>query len=181
MVDAYMTNANNFALYLDPQQENRAIYIPFDMDASLGTPFLFNVSTQTSGNFAEHPGIFLRPLTKAILAYPEYLETYKKLLLQLTTQLFNPEIMFPYIDSVLDMIRVDIEWDAGLKKLGKMSVPEEVLGGGFIQLVKQLNLIAPEYLANFDANVLNSTIPRIDIKDYITKKSQAVIQFYQFK
>lgn len=190
--DAYMTMANNYYLYKDPQQSGRITYIPADFDTSIGKS-LFNLSMMTSGNYAEHPGVFLRPLTKHLLSYPSYSKLYQDLLLNISVALINPSVLNPYIDSIVNMIRTDVEWDTQLPKLGKKVIPN--FGKqNFTEVVELLTRNSPPgfrfagtslgqgtYNTSLD-NAINGTYPDeylLSVKGFITKKSAAIITFYK--
>ncbi|KAG2237296.1 hypothetical protein INT48_009029 [Thamnidium elegans] len=186
LTDGYMSSANNFYLYQDPNQNNRFTYIPADMDMTVGMGF-FLLDLMLSGNYSEHPGIFSRPLTRKIFAYPNYLNKYKEYILKFTQTLVNPSIMFPYIDSVVDMIRPEVEWDQSLQQAGKVTKDPygEESTEALINLVQSYNppgmiLSSQSRSESFDAAINGPfrEITRVNLKDFIREKSENVLAFY---
>jgi hypothetical protein len=62
----------------------------------------------------QHPRFNFHPLTEKTFGYKKYLNMYKDIYLNLV----NPSIIDPYIDSIVNMIRTDVDWDAALPKIG---------------------------------------------------------------
>lgn len=113
-----MTFANIFYLYKDPNRAGRLTYFASDMDTTISITFI-KLYLMISGDYARHPGIFRRPLTTKLLEYKPCLDRYQELFLNLTKTLINPSILNPYIDSLVNMIRADVEWDNSLPRIGK--------------------------------------------------------------
>lgn len=192
MADSYMTASNNYYLYKDPRKNGRITYIPADTDTSLGTSFFYNQSSLTRGSYADHPGILYRPLTKAILANPEILKQYNDIRLSITQKLFNPKVMNPYIDSIVDMIRTDVEWDSTLQRVGRRSSRPPGTPLDISRLYNEIKQFVPpgyvfKYLIESPPNVpldvaVGGEYPpnnMLSVKNYIAKKSSAVLKFYK--
>ncbi|GAA5798491.1 hypothetical protein HPULCUR_003895 [Helicostylum pulchrum] len=184
--DGYMTSANNFYLYQNPSKNNRFTYIATDMDATLGNG-IYQLDLMLSGNYSEHPGFFFRPLTRKIFSYPNYLNKYKEYILKFTQTLVNPSIMFPYIDSVVDMIRPDVEWDQSLPRAGGR-VTEPFGENNQQAVIDFLTRCNPPGLApstdnrnkSLDAAINGPyrTDDSIDLKGFIREKNANVLSFY---
>ncbi|KAI8090409.1 hypothetical protein BDF21DRAFT_411204 [Thamnidium elegans] len=180
--DGYMTVGNNFYLYQDPNQDNRFTYIAADMDSTIGGGF-YRLDLMLSGNYSEHP----RPLTRKIFSYPNYLNKYKEYILKFTQTLVNPSIMFPYIDSVVDMIRPDVEWDQSLPQAGKvMNDPygkedtEDLSTLVHLYSPPGMILAYKNQTESFDVAIngpLRNDIV-VNLKDFIREKSKNVLAFY---
>ncbi|GAA5798492.1 hypothetical protein HPULCUR_003896 [Helicostylum pulchrum] len=184
--DGYMPSANNFYLYRDPNQNNRFTYIAADMDSTIGNG-IYLLDLMLSGNYSEHPGFFFRPLTRKIFSYPNYLNKYKEYILKFTQTLVNPSIMFPYIDSVVDMIRPDVEWDQSLPRVGKtMASPlAKASASDLMDIVRTYGapgmIISREHTTEpFDVAINGPyrTDANINLKDFIREKSANVLAFY---
>ncbi|KAG2237294.1 hypothetical protein INT48_009027 [Thamnidium elegans] len=184
--DGYMTVGNNFYLYQDPNQDNRFTYIAADMDSTIGGGF-YRLDLMLSGNYSEHPGFFSRPLTRKIFSYPNYLNKYKEYILKFTQTLVNPSIMFPYIDSVVDMIRPDVEWDQSLPQAGEF-VSEPFTKDEMATILKIMTkynppgvMISVEKKTESLDVAINGPYrndPNINLKDFIREKSANVLAFY---
>ncbi|CAO3656949.1 unnamed protein product [Mucor hiemalis] len=181
--DGYMTMANNFYLYEDPNS-GRMTYMPSDLDTTLGI-CLYDINMLLTGNYTVFPGLTFRPLTKKFFSYPAFSKPYEQLLLNLTQNLINPTIMNPFIDSVVDMLRSDIQWDLSLPKLGEYKImPFANLSGidlsdifppGF--RTDWSDLEVPQTFESSLNGPINSTTME-SVKGFIKRKSDAIIAFY---
>lgn len=183
--DAYMTLVNNFYLYSDPKSSGQLVFFAADLDTTLGIS-LFEMNMMLSGNFTEHPGFTFQPLTKKIFSYEAFSTPYQELLLNLTNSLVNPTIMNPFIDSVVTMITRDVKWDDALPKIGSFNIPP--ISNTTIDDSMSLEIFPPglrrswseEAPQTFESAVngpSNSTTME-SVKDFIAKKSQAIITFF---
>ncbi|KAI8881319.1 hypothetical protein K501DRAFT_300771 [Backusella circina FSU 941] len=114
--DAYMTLADNYYLYNNPEQPGKMIYMSFDLDTIIGST-LFDLDFTLSGDYTKHPEFSFQSLTKHLFANPDVLQQYKGTILKLAKELIQPSIMMPRIDNVVDMIRSDVEWDQSLSRV----------------------------------------------------------------
>ncbi|KAI8090412.1 coth protein-domain-containing protein [Thamnidium elegans] len=183
--DAYMTLSNNFYLYSDPKSSGQLVFFAADLDTTLGIS-LFEINLMLSGNYTEHPGFTFQPLTKKFFSYDAFTTPYQELLLNLTNSLVNPTIMNPFIDSVVTMITQDVKWDNALPKVGVFQMPPVV--NETTDAADAFSLFPPglrmswteEVPQTFESAVTgpsNSTTME-SVKDFIAKKSQAIIAFY---
>lgn len=179
--DGYMAMANNFYLYTDPSS-GRMTYMPSDLDTTIGIS-LYDLNMVLTGNYTVFPGLTFRPLTIKFFSYPAFSKPYEQLLLNLTQNLINPTIMYPFIDNAVDMIRTDIEWDAKLLKLGEFqTMPFTNLSG-----IDLSDFFPPGFRTNwsdvpqtFESSLngpTNSTTME-SIKGFIKRKSDAILAFY---
>ncbi|EIE79697.1 hypothetical protein RO3G_04402 [Rhizopus delemar RA 99-880] len=165
--DGYMTMADNYYMYSNPADNGRMIYIPSDLDTTIGIA-LFDMKLMLTGNYTEFPGLTFRPLTKKFFSYEYFSTPYQALLLNLTKTLVNPTIMNSYIDSLTSMIRADIEWDQSLPKVGhNLPPPSETNMGGDVR-----ELFPPGYITSW------TDIVPVNVQDFIAKKSAAILAFY---
>jgi hypothetical protein len=180
--DAYMTMADNFYLYSDPKSAGRMIYIPSDLDTTIGIA-IFDMDMMISGNYTAHPGLTFRPLTKKFFSYEVFSAPYQHLLVNLTHSLINPTIMVPFIDSIVTMIRDDVEWDDQLVKMGKFMLPSlENFNNN-----TDSSIFPPGFRTNwtdvpqtFESSLngpTNSTTTE-SVKGFIARKSAAILAFY---
>ncbi|KAI8645156.1 coth protein-domain-containing protein [Parasitella parasitica] len=183
--DAYMTLVNNFYLYNDPRFPGRYIYIPADFDTTIGNS-LYTMDALLSGNYSQHPGFGMRPLTSKFFSNQILLEQYQHVLLGLTQRLINPTIMFPFVDSIVRMIYPDIEWDQSLPGVGrfeKFPLPDKTSDTNStlrLPFAPGVNTHRESVPLTFDASLngpTNSTTTE-SVKGFITKKSANVLAFY---
>ncbi|KAI8636405.1 coth protein-domain-containing protein [Parasitella parasitica] len=185
--DAYMTLLNNFYVYNDPKSPGRYIYIPADLDTTIGTA-LYELEYLLSGNYSEHPGFNIRPLTSKLFSNQIMANQYQQIILNLTQQLVNPNIMNPFIDSVVKMIYPDVEWDQTLPGMGTFHLPStEDLNPGGAENTTSNPIFGPGFRTNwtdvpqtFESSLngpTNSTTTE-SVKGFIAKKSANVLAFY---
>lgn len=180
--DGYMTMTDNYYLYHDPDQPGKMIYIPSDLDTSIGST-LFELDLMLSGDYAKHPGFNFQPLTRHLFSNPDILQQYKDTILKLAKELIHPSVMMPRIDSVVDMIRPDVEWDQSLPRVG--SNLESVL----TESVLSPAIFPPGMKKDFDLylrfpfdQAVNGPLncSRVEsVKGFIHKKIEAVLEFYK--
>ncbi|KAI7904955.1 coth protein-domain-containing protein [Cokeromyces recurvatus] len=184
--DGYMTMADNYYLYQD-LTTGRYTYIPADLDTSMGI-CLYNISLMTSGNMTDHPGLTTRPLTKKLLSYKEYMAAYESKLYQFAQDLVNPAVLFPFIDSIVNMIRLDVEWDLSLKRMGNRTLPTSQDGFNTSLILSKMlpgfQMIDWKTISNlsFDQALEGPSSPATNnesVKTFISKKYAAIMKAYK--
>ncbi|KAI9480424.1 MAG: coth protein-domain-containing protein [Benjaminiella poitrasii] len=178
--DAYMTLANNFYLYSNPQTNGKMIYIPADLDTTLGVA-LYRLDSMLSGNYSQHPGFNIRPLTNKLFSNTDLLASYKSTLFHLTKVLINPDTMYPFVDSVVSMIYPDVEWDESLPKVGEFSIKpfNNVTDDSFLPSGFRTNWteVPQTFQSSLDGPTNSTTLE--SVKGFIAKKSTNVLSFYK--
>ncbi|KAI7857684.1 coth protein-domain-containing protein [Circinella umbellata] len=187
--DGYSTFADNYYLYQNGLNAEQFVYIPADVDISMGST-MSDMSQMLTGDYHTFPGFLRRPLVKQFLRVPEYKQRFEEILQELATYLVNPAILDPIIDAVADMIRQDVEWDENLPRLGKTEI--DILANQTISLFDDEKLAGivdmdtikdafqrPQPLP-FDVAVNGPTghISMAGVKEYITNSSRAILEFY---
>ncbi|KAG2204353.1 hypothetical protein INT47_009395 [Mucor saturninus] len=185
--DAYMTLANNYYLYNNPKSDGQMIFISSDLDTSLGIS-LFDMTMMISGNYTEHPGFTFQPLTKKFFSHEAFSTSYQRMFMNLTQILINPTIMNPFIDSIVEMIRPDVEWDDKLERIGEFNIPP--VGGGQNSSDGDglgLDMFPPGLRSDwsdvpqtFDSAINGPTNSSTmeSVKGFILRKSSAILDFY---
>lgn len=113
--DGFIGNADNYFLY-DNLAENRFTFLANDFDITAGATII-KLADQWSGNYTQYPGFSSRPLTQKMIQVPEFKSQFENLLYNVTQQLIHPNILYPRIDSLVQMIREDVEWDSTLPRV----------------------------------------------------------------
>lgn len=179
-----MILVDNFCIYSEPKTK-RMLYIPTGLDITTGAS-IFLKSYMIDGNYSSHPGFKLRPLAKQLFANQE-LNTFENLHFDMSQSLVNPTVMYPFIDSVIGMIRLDAEWDQSLPRLGSdiglrsrdnfrntpgvnSFLPPRFHFGGLSTMLKQT-------LEESIGDTINF-ITQQSVKQFITNKSTNVIASY---
>ena len=178
--DAYMTLMDNYYLYSDPKSK-RMTFIPSDLDTTLGVS-LYDMDLMLSGNYSEHPGFTFQPLTKKFFSNKAFLVSYEQLILNLTQTLINPTVINPYIDTVIEMIRSDIEWDSSLPRLGQSF--QDALAGVPAAILPifphglRTNWTDPPQTFESSLNGPTNSNTTESVKGFIKRKSEAVLAFF---
>ncbi|KAI7904956.1 coth protein-domain-containing protein, partial [Cokeromyces recurvatus] len=185
--DAYMTLADNFYVYSNPKEDGKMTYIPADLDTTIGIS-LFDKRLMLSGNYSEHPGFHIRPLTKKLFANDHLLNSLQYTMYNLTRSLINPNVMFPFIDSVVNMIHPDVEWDQSLPRVAKaIKFPFSVLNSTD-RMNTTMNFIPSGFTFNFTSlsqtfdQAINDSIDSTvlsSVKGFISQKSSNILEFYK--
>ncbi|KAI8329992.1 coth protein-domain-containing protein [Chlamydoabsidia padenii] len=111
--DAYAQNTNNYFLYQNPDQHNRFVFLNWDMDMSFGDGPVHHKSN-IKGDYRQFKGFDIRPLTKATFINGPFRSVFESQLGIVVRRLFHPDISFPVIDSLIQLLEQDIAWDKSL-------------------------------------------------------------------
>ncbi|KAI8981471.1 coth protein-domain-containing protein [Pilobolus umbonatus] len=112
--DGYLQNTNNYFLYKSPEQ-NRFIYISWDFDFSLGSGPV-EMAAISVGDYNYYGGVKLRPLMVALLNVPQYRSLFEANLQKIMNTFYELGKAYPVIDSIVELIREDVEWDRALPR-----------------------------------------------------------------
>ncbi|KAF7728418.1 hypothetical protein EC973_006096 [Apophysomyces ossiformis] len=158
MSDGYVSNSNNYYLY-DDRKYNQLVYIPTDLDLTLGSTFT-NLSAMWSGNYSQYPGMSLnRPLIQKLLEAEPLKEAFERVLIQLCNKTLAPTIINRYVDALAGFVREDVAWDKSLPR---------ATSNGWLELAPQLLQIQPDALPPpYDYNTSADLLQRF-INDNVT-------------
>ncbi|KAI8146996.1 coth protein-domain-containing protein [Fennellomyces sp. T-0311] len=187
--DGYNTLADNYYVYQNGLNEDQFVYIPSDVDISLGST-LVKLSDVLSGNYRTFPGLLDRPLTTQFLRVPEYKQRFEQILQDLAAKLVNPEILDQTIDDLTAMIKEDVDWDKNIPRLGETEI--DILanqtslvfedGNRFINFIDKETIkeamerkpIPFEVAVNGPTGYISMT----GVKEFINDSSRAILSFY---
>ncbi len=115
--DGFLTDGQNFYLYLDPNS-NKLGFIPWDLDLSWGGFFLIGTATQRERASIWHPWVGQHRFLERVLAVEEFRQLYRAQLEDLFARLFVPSRLSERIDAVAQFLRSPIaaESDFRLRK-----------------------------------------------------------------
>ncbi|KAI8881341.1 hypothetical protein K501DRAFT_189208 [Backusella circina FSU 941] len=182
--DGFMPRFNNYLLYNNPEHPGKMTYISSDFDISLGIS-LFKLDAMLNGDVTKHPGFDLQPITQHMFSNRDILQAYIAIFQKLTTELLHPSVMMAQIDSIVEMIRVDVEWDQSLERVG-----QDLTESLSQQLVLDKSLFSPQIKKSKDfhlfdrypfENAVNGPLTCNDcesVKGFINRKVEAVLSFY---
>lgn len=100
--DDYLYNKNNYFLY-HRTDNGKFEFISYDTDNTFGVDWL-NVDWATRNCMSWLPSGEQRPLASKLLSVPEYNLKYQNYLFDITSNITNPQIIFPHIDSLKALI-----------------------------------------------------------------------------
>lgn len=123
--DAYFTMANNYMLY-DDLVNDRMVFSSQDFDLSMGHT-MCNASLMKGGNYTEFPGFSSRPLMTRMIQVPQFKTDFENLLVNITKELVNLNVLEARIDQIAVMINEDVIWDKSCTRVG---TSQSMSGGG---------------------------------------------------
>jgi spore coat protein H len=105
-LDSFFTIGHNYYMYLHPET-NKFIFIPWDLDLSFGSFFMFGSSDQQADLSLNHPYAGENKLTERLLAMNGGSEKYQKILKELAGSCFTKERLLKDIDAI-DKVTKDL-------------------------------------------------------------------------
>jgi hypothetical protein len=188
VADGFMPRYNNYLLYNNPEQPGRMTYITSDLDISLGVTVCY-LDSMLNGDVTQHAGFDFQPIIRHLFSNPDILQNYINIFKKLTTELLHPSVMMPRIDSIVEMIRPDVDWDQSLKRVG-----QDLLDSMSSQLKRPPNLFTPQVKTSEDIQDIFDRFPfdqavngPLDcdecesVKGFINRKVKSVISFYEIE
>lgn len=123
----YWRNPSNFLIYYHPAL-SRYVFFPVDFTSTLGYKYVENDYTyETSIEEWRLPKIPDDPLLNIIMNVPYFTGLFRSTVKLILVNLFNPEILLPYIESLKNVIKFDLEMERKRKPYhSKTSVIEEM-------------------------------------------------------
>jgi DNA-directed RNA polymerase specialized sigma24 family protein len=115
--DGFLSNGQNFYLYLDPGS-NKFGFIPWDLDLSWGGFFLLGSTRERERASIWHPWVGRHRLLERVMAVETFRKLYRTELEDLLARLFVPNRLHQRIEEVAKAIRGPIAAESGFR-LGK--------------------------------------------------------------
>jgi hypothetical protein len=115
--DGFLSDGQNFYLYLDPVS-NKFGFIPWDLDLSWGGFFLLGTTRQRERASIWHPWVGQHRFLQRVMAVDEFQRLYRRQLEDLLARLFVPSRLYQRIDAVAQVIRSPIAAESDFR-LGK--------------------------------------------------------------
>jgi len=115
--DSFLSNGQNFYLYLDPGS-NKFGFIPWDLDLSWGGFFLLGTIRERERASIWHPWVGQHRLLERVMAVEMFRQIYRVQLEDLLARLFVPSRLHQRIDAVARVIRSPIAAESDFR-LGK--------------------------------------------------------------
>ncbi len=106
--DNYIGNQNNFYLYQRPE-DDRIVYIPYDVDNSLGIQWFGEWTSQDPYTWTDSPE---RPLYTRIISVPEYRIAFTYFMRQLMEDLFTVDWLEARSEVIQSMIQDAVAQDS---------------------------------------------------------------------
>ena len=115
--DSFLSNGQNFYLYLDPRS-NKFGFIPWDLDLSWGGFFLLGSTKERERASIWHPWVGHHRLLERAMAVPEFRRLYRRQLEDLLARLFVPSRLHQRIEALAPVVRGPIAAESDFR-LGK--------------------------------------------------------------
>ncbi len=87
-MDSFLTQVHNYYVYLPPKT-NKFVFLPWDMDLSMGAFFMAGSAEQLQDLSISHPHVGENKLIERLLAWDEFNKTYRDHLRHLTEDCFG--------------------------------------------------------------------------------------------
>lgn len=87
-MDSFLTQVHNYYVYLPPKS-NKFVFLPWDMDLSMGAFFMAGSAEQLQDLSISHPHVGENKLIERLLAWDEFNKTYREHLRRLTEDCFG--------------------------------------------------------------------------------------------
>ncbi|KAI9487395.1 MAG: coth protein-domain-containing protein [Benjaminiella poitrasii] len=179
--DAYLSVSNNFMLYEDLVND-RFVMSSQDLDLIMGIN-AYSSDSIFRGNWTDYPGVTTKPLSSRLILVPEFKKEMDSLILNYTKELVNPDVMFPRIDDLYDMLKDEVAWDMSLPRVKNgfdmLSMNEETLkaldpnvSNETIQAITSGKLF--ELAVNGPLNMTTVT----SLKEWLTLRSSNILTFF---
>lgn len=171
--DAYFTMANNYILYDDLASE-RLLFSGQDFDLSMGHT-MYNVTLMNGANYTEYPGFTTRPLMTRMLQVPQFKLDFENLLVNITKELVNLDILGTRIDQIAAMITEDVAWDKSCTRVGTATSNSSPGGGNSTDSTTSTSTEIDFLTAvNGPTNVSNN----LGIKEWLSLRSTNLLSFF---
>lgn len=115
--DGFLSNGQNFYLYLDPLS-NKFGFISWDLDLSWGGFFLLGTTKERERASIWHPWVGQHRLLERVMVVEEFRKLYRDQLEELFARLFVPNRLHQRIDELANVIRGPVAAESGFR-LGK--------------------------------------------------------------
>jgi len=112
--DGFLSNGQNFFLYLDPTSNKFGI-IPWDLDLSWGGFFLLGTTRERERASIWHPWVGEHRLLERVMAVEEFRRLYRAQLEDLLARLFIPGRLHQRVDTVARAIRDPIAAESSFR------------------------------------------------------------------
>lgn len=89
-MDSFLTQVHNYYVYLSPKS-NKFIFLPWDLDLSMGAFFLAGSAEQLQELSIDHPHMGENKLIERLLAWDDFKQTYHARLRELTENCFGKQ------------------------------------------------------------------------------------------
>lgn len=179
--DAYFTMANNYILYDDLDNE-RLLFSGQDFDLAMGHT-MFNVTLMNGANYTEYPGFSTRPLMTRMLQVPQFKQDFENLLVNITKELVNLNILETRIDQMAAMITEDVAWDKTCTRAGT-STSNSSPGGNNNTTVSTGDSNASDTTISTDIDFVaavngpTSVSNNLGIKEWLSLRSTNLLAFF---
>lgn len=196
----YWRNPSNFLIYFHPALKRHVIF-PVDFTSTLGYKYVENnYSHETNYTEWRLPENLNDPLINMVMNIPYLKFLFLASLHLIVVNLFNPEFLFPFVDSLKDVIKFDLEMERNTKpyhsdtsiieEIEIKQIKEESVDRGvnglpsnstidttiIINKNTTITLIDPNWTIDKSLRNIDENIPDIGygIKEWIQKKSDFV-------
>ncbi len=151
-LDSFFTIGHNYYLYLNPQT-NRLVFIPWDVDLSMGNFAFMGTPEQQMDLSLTHPYAGTNKLTERLLAMKDVADQYQRILKDLTANCFAKEQLLKDIEAIEKVTKEPLTKEAkavaARREGGRFGPP----GGMFGRTPPDLRAFVDKRLASAEAQL----------------------------
>ena len=159
--DGYMGASHNYMMYQDPDQDGRLVWLSTDLDQTMGNTLKTKVPASLTllerlDRFGLLKMIHKRPLLQQLFRSKDVQAEFQSILKDISHSLFNPDVLFPYIDSIKRLIDQDVIWDQSLRsaRVNRLKLQPQVYEAELEQRILQLPL-GRDFISRIENNSID--------------------------
>ncbi|KAG1445469.1 hypothetical protein G6F56_009905 [Rhizopus delemar] len=145
--DGYLGAAHNYLLYQDPEQEGKLVWLPSDLDQTMGNSLVPQIDPKdiksilgTIDQFGLLKNMSRRPLISQLLKVESIKKQFYQILTDYHHYLFETDAIKSHINYLKSLIQQDVQWDRNLKRTDHFQANSSVFSDQLEQKVLQLPL-----------------------------------------
>ncbi|CAO3658124.1 unnamed protein product [Rhizopus stolonifer] len=189
--DGYLGAAHNYLLYQDPEQGGKLVWLPSDLDQTMGSSLVPRIDPKeiksilgTVDQFGLLKNMSRRPLISQLLKVESIKSQFYQILTDYHHYLFETDAIRSHIIYLKSLIQQDVQWDQRLKRVDHFQANSSVFSDQLEQKILQLPLGKDfyeridkiEFITAIQGSIMNH--PSItSLVDFFATVNQAATKF----
>ncbi|KAI9274204.1 coth protein-domain-containing protein [Sporodiniella umbellata] len=145
--DGYLGAAHNYLLYQDPAQDGRLVWLPSDLDQTMGSTLVSGKDSEdvenilnTIDQFGLLRNMTRRPLVLQLLAVETFKKSFYQILSDYHHYLFETDAIANHVFYLKQFIQSDVTWDQSLPRIERFQSNTSLFLDELEQKILQLPL-----------------------------------------